>query len=81
MVIVFFNILLFIPQTFTILKNSGGPMGISLIALPILIFFHLLLILAIISINKRFRDSTFFLIVNILAVILYGIYFIEFNIK
>ena len=77
-VIVLFNILLFFPASYTLIKDSGGPMGMRLLILPILIVFHLFLIFAIISLNKKHRDSLFFLIINGLAVILYGIYYVKF---
>ncbi len=77
-VIVFFNIILFFPASYTLIKDSGGSMGMGLLILPILIVFHFFLIIAIISLNKKHRDSLFFLIINGIVVILYGIYYVKF---
>lgn len=49
--------------TFVILKDGGGPMGFGIMILPITLSINLLLIPAIMDLNKR-RKGSFSTIIN-----------------
>lgn len=54
----------FVPINFTIIKETGGPMGYGLLMLPILLSTNLLLITAGLTFIDKFKNSVFLLIIN-----------------
>jgi hypothetical protein len=61
--------LYFIPLNFITVKESGGPMGFGLINLPLLLSTNLLLIPAVLTFNKKFKNSIILLIINGLGIV------------
>ena len=70
-VIIICNIPLIIVN-FDIIRNQGGPMGIGLIASPILLICNLFLIPAFLSFVAKFNYSKTILFLNILGIICCG---------
>jgi len=62
--------LYFIPFSVLNIINEGGPMGYGLLNFPIILFINLLLITALLSIKKSFRNSLGLLIINLIGAII-----------
>ena len=63
----------FLYMTIEIIRTSGGPMGWGLLALPFTVTANLLMVPAVLSLQKRYEGSTLLLAVNaigFLAVVL-----------
>lgn len=61
--------LYFIPINYTVIRETGGPMGFGLLMLPILLSTNLLLITAGLTFKDKFKNSIFLLILNGLGLV------------
>uniref|UniRef100_UPI004048EAD0 hypothetical protein n=2 Tax=Flavobacterium sp. TaxID=239 RepID=UPI004048EAD0 len=69
------NTLVFIPITYNILKDDGGPFGWSYLIIPILFFIHFGLIFTLLSLVKKHNK---FKLINIFYAIIILIIYIYF---
>jgi hypothetical protein len=59
----------FVPLSFTIISNAGGPMGFGLLLIPILLSTNLLLITAGLSFKEKYKNSLYLLAINSLGLV------------
>jgi hypothetical protein len=52
-----------------IIKNSGGPMGIGLLFLPISLFINIFLISALLTFKNNLGKSILLMVINIFGVL------------
>ena len=54
----------FVPLNYTVIRDTGGPMGYGLLMLPFLLSTNFLLITAGLTFKDKFKNSIFLLILN-----------------
>jgi hypothetical protein len=62
--IIFLTNIYFVPSSYTVIREAGGPMGYGLLMLPILLSTNFLLITAGLTFKDKFKNSIFLLIIN-----------------
>lgn len=62
--LIFLTNIYFVPSSYTVIREAGGPMGYGLLMLPILLSTNFLLITAGLTFKDKFKNSIFLLIIN-----------------
>ena len=62
--LIFLTNIYFVPSSYTVIREAGGPMGYGLLMLPILLSTNFLLITAGLTFKDNFKNSIFLLIIN-----------------